>query len=189
MKLKRLKRDIEYYDRALLKLRKGQTFFLNASSFANVEILTIDYLKRLYNGTLELHEFKKSVVGMRPGLRRDLRFYVLFGEGHKYYNGTMSGEAAYSLRELRYLHHDKTIEGGMDFGNMLSLVIGQPDGAYYRVHKNFLRYRRAGSGRSPTSSSLSSRTTNIKNWICTMTVQVITLRNRRRITRVRSKTP
>ena len=25
----------------------------------------------------------------------------------------------------------------MDFGNMLSLVIGQPDGAYYRVHKNF----------------------------------------------------
>ncbi len=77
MKLKRLKRDIEYYDRALLKLRKGQTFFLNASSFANVEILTIEYLKRLYNGTLELHEFKKSVVGMRPGLRRDLRFYVL----------------------------------------------------------------------------------------------------------------
>ena len=80
LKLKRLKRDIEYYDRALLKLRKGQTFFLNASSFANVEILTIEYLKRLYNGTLELHEFKKSVVGMRPGLRRDLRFYVLFGE-------------------------------------------------------------------------------------------------------------
>ena len=35
------------------------------------------------------------------------------------------------------LHHDKAIEGGMDFGNMLSLVIGQPDGAYYRVHKNF----------------------------------------------------
>ena len=59
LKLKRLKRDIEYYDRALLKLRKGQTFFLNASSFANVEILTIEYLKRLYNGTLELHEFKK----------------------------------------------------------------------------------------------------------------------------------
>ena len=62
---------------------------------------------------------------------------MLFGEGHKYYNGTMSGEAAYSSRELRYLHHDKAIEGGMDFGNMLSLVIGQPDGAYYRVHKNF----------------------------------------------------
>lgn len=125
--------------------------------------------------------------------RRDLRFYVCclvkvltsIITVH-----TMSGEAAYSSRELRYLHHDKAIEGGMDFGNMLSLVIGQPDGAYYRVHKNFLRYRRAGSGRSPTSSSLSSRTTNIKNWICTMmTVQVITLRNRRRITRVRSKTP
>ena len=48
----------------------------------------------------------------------------------RYYNGTASGEAAYSSRELRYLHHDKAIEGGMDFGNMLSLVIGQADGAY-----------------------------------------------------------
>lgn len=137
LKLRKLQKDIEYYDRALLKLRKGQVFFMNASSFVNTQILTVDYLKRLYNGTLELHEFKKSVIGMRPGLRRDLRFYVLFGEGHKYFNGTQSGEAAYSSHELRYLLHDKPIEGGMDFGNMLSLVIGQRDGAYYRLHKNF----------------------------------------------------
>lgn len=136
VRLRRLEKEIKYYENALLKLRKGQTFFLNTSSFVNVDILTNDYLKRLYNGTLELHEFKKSVIGLRPGLNRSLRFYVLFGENHKYFNGTASGEAAYSSRELRYLLHNKPIDGGMDFGNMLSLIIGQQDGAYYRLHKN-----------------------------------------------------
>lgn len=136
-KLARLVRKIEYYDRALRKLRRGQTYFLNTSSFVNVDILTVEYIKNLYRGTLEHHEFCKSVLGMRPGLRRDIRFYVLFGEQHKYYDGTYGGELAEHCRELRYLHTDEPIDGGMDFGNMLSFVIGQADGAYYRCHKNF----------------------------------------------------
>lgn len=135
-KIKRLVKKVEYYDRALLKLRKGQTFFINTSSLVNIEILTPEYIERLYNGTLELHEFLKSVLGMRPGLRKDLRFYVQFGERHKYTDGTVSGEAAYYSRELRYLDANEPIDGGMDFGNMLSLVIGQQDGKTYRIHKN-----------------------------------------------------
>lgn len=136
-RLRRLEKKVSYYDNALLKMRKGQTSFFNFSSFVNVDILTSEYLERLYNGTLELHDFLKSVVGMKPGVRKDLRFYVLFGEQHKYFTGTLSGEAAYYSRELRYLHIDKPIDAGVDFGNMLSLVIAQQDGAYYRVHKNF----------------------------------------------------
>ena len=135
--LARLERKIDYYDRALRKLRRGQTFFLNASSLVNVDILTPEYIRNLYQGTLELHEFCKSVLGMRPGLRRDVRFYVLFGQRHKYYDGSPGGEPAENSRELRYLRHDEPLDGGMDFGNMLSFVIGQEDGAYYRCHKNF----------------------------------------------------
>ena len=136
-KLRRLERKLEYYDRSLNKLRRGQTFFLNASSLVNVDILTVDYIERLYSGTLELHEFCKSVLGMRPGLRRDIRFYVLFSETHKYYDGSPGGEPADNSRELRFLLHDQPIDGGVDFGNMLSFVIGQRDGQYYRCHKNF----------------------------------------------------
>lgn len=135
--LQRIDRKLEYYDRALRKLRKGQTYFLNASSLVNVDILTTDYIRRLYEGTLELHEFCKSVLGMRPGLRRDIRFYILFGQTHLYTDGSPGGEAAWSSRDLRYLRADEPLDGGMDFGNMLSLVIGQKDGAYYRCHKNF----------------------------------------------------
>lgn len=136
-KITRINKKISYYENGLHKMRKGQTFFLNASSFANIDILTPDYVKRLFNGTLELHEFKKSVIGMRPGLRRDIRFYVAFGEQHKYTDGTYHGDPAVNSRDLRFLHHDQPIDAGMDFGNQLSLVIGQEDGGYYRVHKNF----------------------------------------------------
>lgn len=136
-KIARLERKIDYYEEGLLKLRKGQTFFMNISSFVNIDILTVDYAKRLYNGALEHHEFLKSVLGMRPGLRRDARFYVLFSGKHQYYDGTPSRVAAFSSSELRFLDPTRPLDGGMDFGNMLSLVIGQMDGQYYRVHKNF----------------------------------------------------
>lgn len=135
-KIARLEKKVQYYEEGLLKLRKGQTFFTNMSSFVNIDILTVDYAKRLYNGALELHEFLKSVLGMRPGLRKDARFYVLFGEQHKYTDGTLSGEAAFSSAELRYLNPTAPLDGGMDFGNMLSFVIAQADGKRYRVHKN-----------------------------------------------------
>ncbi len=136
-KIARLEKRIDYYTEGLLKLRKGQTFFMNISSFVNIDILTVDYAKRLYNGALELHEFLKSVMGMRPGVRKDARFYVLFSDKHKYTDGTASGVAAFTSAELRHLDPSRPIDGGMDFGNMLSLVVGQPDGNRYRVHKNF----------------------------------------------------
>lgn len=136
-KAERLRRKIEYYEEGLLKLRKGQTFFANLSSFVNIDVLTVDYAKRLYNGTLEQHEFYKSVLGMRPTVRRDARFYVNFNESNKYADGCLSGVAAFSSSELQYLDPTRPLDGGMDFGNMLSLVIGQDDGSLYRVHKNF----------------------------------------------------
>ena len=135
-KIARLERRVAYYDNALSKLRRGQTYFMNLSSFANIDILTVDYARRLYQGALELHEFLKSVVGMRPGVRKSSRFYILFADRHKYTDGTRSGEAAFHAGELLHLNPDKPLDGGMDFGNMNSLVIGQEDGRYYRVHKN-----------------------------------------------------
>ena len=136
-KIARLERKIDYYDKALNKLRRGQTYFCNLSSFANIDILTVDYARRLYSGALERPEFQKSVMGMRPGVKRSARFYILFDDTHKYTDGTVSGEAAYYCGELQYLNPDAELEGGIDFGNMNSLVIGQPAGRIYRVHKCF----------------------------------------------------
>lgn len=132
-----LENDIAYYDGALRKLRAGQTYFVNLSSFANIDVLTPGYIYRLYNGALERPEFMKSVVGMRPTLKREMRFYTLFDETHKYTDGTITGLPATTSRDLRHLDPERPIDGGMDFGNMMSLVIGQDDGRTYRVHCNF----------------------------------------------------
>lgn len=136
-KIRRLEKKISFYEGGLRKMRKGRTFFFNASSLMNINVLTVDYLERLYNGALEHQEFLKSVCGLRPGVRKDSRFYLLFGAQHKYQDGTLSGEAAYTSGDLRYLDPTRPLDGGMDFGNMMSLVIGQSDGGLYRVHKNF----------------------------------------------------
>lgn len=136
-KIAKLEKKLDYWDRGLAKLRKRQTMFANISSFANIDVLTLDYARRMLQGGLELHEFHKSIMGMRPGVRRDARFYVHFGEKHKYRDGTRSGEAAFSCSELRRLDLDMPLEGGMDFGNMLSLVIAQRRGEEYCVHRNF----------------------------------------------------
>lgn len=132
-----LKKKIAWYEAGLLKMRKGQTYFINASSFTNIDILTPEYVRRLLDGALELHDFLKSVVGMRPGLRRDTRFYIAFGERHKYTDGTRYGEPAQSCLDLRFLRRGEPIDGGVDFGNQLSLIVGQQDGPLYRLHKNF----------------------------------------------------
>lgn len=136
-KIASLEKKLEYWDRGLVKLRKGQTVFMNISSFANIDVLTVDYARRMLNGALELHEFLKSIAGMRPGVRKSARFYLLFGARHKYEDGTRSGEAAFTSAELLKLDPDEPLDGGMDFGNMMSLVIGQQRGEEYRIHKNF----------------------------------------------------
>lgn len=38
-RIERIERRINYYDEGLLKLRKGQTFFMNISSFVNIDVL------------------------------------------------------------------------------------------------------------------------------------------------------
>lgn len=48
----RLRKEIDYYERGLTKMRRGQTYVLNASSLVNVDILTPEYVFNLYNGTL-----------------------------------------------------------------------------------------------------------------------------------------
>lgn len=135
--MKRIDKDIDYYTRALRKLRRGQTYVLNASSLVNVDILTVDYIKTLYNGSLEFMEFCKSVLGLRPGLRKEARFYLRFGQRHKFADGSARHVRAADSAGLKYLDDGQPLDGGMDFGNMLSFIVGQPDGTRYRVLKEF----------------------------------------------------
>ncbi|HLP03852.1 MAG TPA: hypothetical protein VK152_00345 [Paludibacter sp.] len=139
----KLQKQIDKWEYYWHKARHEQTFFINVGSLANIQILTIKYFKRLVE-TLGIEELKKSVLGIRPILKRNLRFYTNLTEKHFYqdgYNYDYFDKFKYSetptndSRGLRYIRTDEKLEAGFDTGNMKSLVIAQPDDKYYRLLK------------------------------------------------------
>ncbi len=115
----------------LLRLRKeSSNFYIRASSFVNVDILTPDWFTDAVKG--EVPDLKTAILSMRASLSSGDRFYAALREEHFYLDGVM--EEAYdrlTLREtadctvLRYLDMDKPLRAGVDFGNMCSMIVGQ----------------------------------------------------------------
>lgn len=126
---------------------KGNTFFAMVSSYVNAEILTESYFDELLK-TLDIEEFKIAVLSVRKSLAAGVRFYPKLSDRHFYSDGTdythidnyglRSGEIKDNSRYLRYCQHDKPLECGIDFGNQMSLVIGQEIRlGEYRIMKEF----------------------------------------------------
>lgn len=140
----KLQKQIDKWEYYVHKARHEQTFFINVGSLANIQILTIKYFKRLVE-TLGIEELKKSVLGIRPILKRNLRFYTNLTEKHFYTDGynydgyydkfKYDDTPVNDSRGLKYIRSNEKLEGGFDTGNMKSLVIAQPDEQYYRLLK------------------------------------------------------
>lgn len=138
-----IQKNLEKWTIRLKKIRQGSTFFYIVSSFANADVLTINYFKNLFE-TLEFEEFKSSVLSIKATLEKGLRFYGNLKPSHFYedsYNyayydqfGLLDNIKQNSLG-LKYIRHDQILEGGFDAGNMMSLTIGQEQGSTYRVLK------------------------------------------------------
>ena len=142
-KMKWLSNDIKKWEHLLNKARHEQTFFINSGSLANIQVLTIKYFKRLVE-TLGIEELKKSVLGIRPILKRNLRFYTNLTDKHFYTDGynydyydkfSYNEQISNDSRGLKYIDKHSKLEAGLDFGNMKSLVIAQQDGNIYRLLK------------------------------------------------------
>ena len=116
-----------------LRMRKeARTFFMLASSYINVDILTEQWFGDAIAG--KLPDLNTAILSMRPSLESGDRFYTSLAERHFYYDGT--DEDAYDgfglldredCRVLKYLDIDKPLMAGVDFGNMCSMSIAQND--------------------------------------------------------------
>lgn len=114
----------------LRRLPEARTFFMLASSYINVDILTEEWFSDAIDG--KLPDLNTAILSMRPSLESGDRFYASLSERHFYYDGI--DENAYDdfgmlqkedCRVLRYLDLGKPLLGGVDFGNMCSLSVAQ----------------------------------------------------------------
>lgn len=126
------------------KIRFGSTFYYSASSFCNVDILTLEYFINLAS-TLTKEEFNTAVLGIPTFSERGKLFYPALRDHHFYSDGTDFDEVdRYGMLDgikdncklLRYINGNESLDLGFDAGNMCSLAVGQMRGKEYRILKN-----------------------------------------------------
>ncbi len=133
------------WNQRLYKIRLNSVLFHTMTSFANADILTLDWFKdQLDLGGIEA--FKSSILSMKQEIKDGEKFYPQFQEFHLYEDGLKSSfydtasfgeEVKLNSLGLKYCNPNMHLEGSIDFGKMMSLIIGQKQGWSQRILKDF----------------------------------------------------
>jgi hypothetical protein len=144
-KVKLLLKQIARWTENWIRVRKDSTFFYMVSSMVNSDVLQEGFFKDTF-AALGAEEFKTAILGFKPEIIKGQKFYGNIGEHHYYDDGVINEYyEKYLLTEaieesslaLRYIDHNAKLEGGMDFGDMCSIVVAQPRGNYLYCLKEF----------------------------------------------------
>lgn len=125
----------------LLRTQKdSEVLFYISSSYVNADILTPDWFQDAYE--TDLGDVNTAILSMRPSLESGERFYANIGERHFYLDGNdpkwserFGIHDKEDCRILKYLNRNRSLDIGMDFGNMMSMTIAQQGPKYYRILK------------------------------------------------------
>lgn len=143
--IEKLKGNLVRWTEKWIRVRKDLTFFYVVSSLVNVDILTEGYFADSLKA-LGIEEFKSAILSLKINLKKGEKFYGNLGEHHFYDDGVISSyydkfaltdDIEETSLALRYIDHNAKLEGGMDFGDMCSLVAAQPRGNYLYCLKEF----------------------------------------------------
>lgn len=121
-------------------IRQKSTFFYIASSYINADILRPEYFEDEFEG--DLADVLTAILSAKPRLSAGNKFYSAVTSTNYYSDGTSSRYSAeFGIRDeedcriLKYSRKDQPLEIGVDFGNMISITVGQEQGKDYRVLK------------------------------------------------------
>lgn len=121
-------------------IRQKSVFFYIASSYINADILRPEYFEDEFAGDLE--DVLTAILSTKPRLSAGNKFYAAVKSGNYYNDGSSSKYAnEFGIRDeedcriLKYLRKTEPLEAGVDFGNMISMTLGQEQGKDYRVLK------------------------------------------------------
>lgn len=141
----RLEKAYRIWNEIWIRARKDSTFFYAVSSLVNVDILTDGYFKAVLK-SLGNEEFKSAILSFKVQVSQGEKFYFALGNHHFYDDGVnnewydrfkIKDEIYGSSEALRYVDTNLKLEGGADFGDMCSLILGQSRGNYMYIQKEF----------------------------------------------------
>lgn len=125
-----VKKKLDRWEARWRKVRKDSVFFWIASSFVNADILGVDWFSEEFATGLE--DVSQAILSLKPSLMAGNRFYSKLQEKHFYQDGCDSyWSEQFGIRDeedcriLSKLDRKRAIDAGMDFGNMISMLIGQ----------------------------------------------------------------
>ena len=134
------KRNMERWQERWDDLRRGTTLFMVASTLINADVLGEEFFREEIAAGLE--GIDTNLLSIPQKLTADQLFYTTMTARDFYQDGSrieVIERHDYGWQQdstvLRYLRHDRPIDGGMDDGNMKSMVLGQQIGREYRVLK------------------------------------------------------
>lgn len=122
------------------KCRKDTSFFWIASSFINVDLLSLDWFSDEF--AVGLEGVLTSILSIIPKLSAASRFYSNLSDKHFYTDGndyeyldTLPYGSDPDCTILKHLNRNEPIEAGLDVGNTLWMVFGQQKSNTYRIMK------------------------------------------------------
>jgi hypothetical protein len=143
--LKQHERFIRKWQPKLDEKRKGATYYMKGSSFSNLMILGLDYIKNQLQGSKSnFNKFKLSILGIRPDKVKDMFFGKfslknIFTDSYRYNQVdlfSLEGEFKKTSRDLKHCDVNKPLIAGLDPGHFMSIVFAQENRNELRVIKN-----------------------------------------------------
>ena len=133
-------RNVERWEERWRQCRRGTTLFLVASTLINADVLGEEFFSEEIAAGLE--GIETNLLSIPQKMSADQLFYTTLTPRDFYDDGTKAEvieDHEYGWDEdctvLRYLNPLAPLDGGMDDGNMKSMVFGQQSGREYRVLK------------------------------------------------------
>ncbi|MDR1436896.1 MAG: hypothetical protein LBI65_02130 [Candidatus Symbiothrix sp.] len=134
-------------------LRRNQHFYLRVSSFSNIKILGLDYIKTQQKVTKNSSKFNTSILSVRSRKPKDM-FLGKFGKQHlfqdsynyKFIDAIAAGDYTFAeganAKHLKHYRDDLPLIAGFDPGPFMSIVFAQRqprrngEGSKFRALKN-----------------------------------------------------
>jgi len=137
---KNAERNLRRWEERWNELRRGTTLFMVASTLINADVLGEEFFREELDAGLE--GIDTNLFSIPQELTADQKFYATLSARDFYQDGTRNDileQHPYGWEQdcsvLRHLDPSRPIDGGMDDGNMKSMVFGQQRGREYRILK------------------------------------------------------